>query len=124
LEAGYNALVNGDVPAIEAFPLLLAGQGNPATRNLPLEFLKSHWDQVVATLPSDGGFDMRGNLPNVGASFCDAASRDELRALLQPHVGAFLGARRNLEQVTERIDQCIANAAAQGASVAGFLSKY
>ena len=124
IEAGYNALVNGDVPAIEGFALLLAGQGNAATVKMPLEHLKSHWDAVLAKLPSVGGFDMRGNLPNVGASFCDAASRDELRALLDPHADKFLGARRNLDQVTERIDQCIANKAAQQASVAGFLSKY
>jgi alanyl aminopeptidase len=125
IEAGYNALVSGEVPAIEGFALLLAGQGNPTTRKMPLEYLRSHWDAVLARLPVVvGGFDMRGNLPNVGASFCDAASRDELRALLQPHVDTFIGARRNLDQVTERIDQCIANKAAQEASVASFLTNY
>jgi alanyl aminopeptidase len=124
IEAGMNAVVNGDVPFIEGSRLLFSGQQVASTRKLAFTFLKTHWDQVVAKMPTGGGFDFGSILPEVGRSYCDAASRDELKSYFAPKVDKFVGAPRALDQVIEGIDLCIANQAAQGPSVAGFLGRY
>jgi alanyl aminopeptidase len=124
IDAGMNALLNGDVPFLEGGALLFAGQGQPATRKAPFEFLKAHWDQVVANMPTGGGFDFGSVLPEVGASYCDASSRDELKSFFAPRVDKFVGAPRALDQTIESIDLCIANKAAQEPGVAAFLAKY
>jgi len=124
IEAGMNAVVNGDVPFIEGAALLFSGQAEASTRGLPLEFLKSHWDEVVAKMPTGGGFDFGSVLPEVGGSYCDASSRDELKSFFAPRVDKFVGAPRALDQTIESIDLCIANKAAQEPGVAAFLAKY
>jgi alanyl aminopeptidase len=123
IEAGMNALIDGAVPFMEGDRLLFAGQNQESTRKLPLQFLEKHLDQVVAKMPTGGGFDFGSVLPSVGASYCDAASRDELRQFLAPKVGKFVGAPRALDQTIEAIDLCIANKAAQGPSIQKFLEK-
>jgi alanyl aminopeptidase len=124
IDAGMNALLSGDVPFLEGAGLLFSGQGQAATRKVPFEFLKAHWDQVVAKMPTGGGFDFGSVLPEVGASYCDASSRDELKSFFAPKVDKFVGAPRALDQTIESIDLCIANKAAQEPGVAAFLQKY
>jgi len=124
IEAGMGALVDGDVPFIEGMSLLFSGQAEGATRKLPLEFLKAHFDEIVAKMPTGGGFDFGAVLPEVGASYCDASSRDELRSFLGPKVDKFVGAPRALDQTVEAIDLCIAGKTAQEPGVAAFLAKY
>jgi alanyl aminopeptidase len=91
---------------------------------MALNFLRANFDQVVAKMPTGGGFDFGSVLPSVGGSYCDTASRNELKTFFQPRVEKFVGAPRALDQVIEGIDLCIANKAAQSPSVAEFLSKY
>jgi len=124
IEAGMNALINGDIPFIQGAYLLFAGQGEESTRKLAFEFLKAHWDQVVAKMPSGGGFDFGADLPEVGGSYCDASSRDELKSFFAPRVDKFVGAPRALDQTIEQIDLCIANKVVQEPGVAAFLPKY
>jgi alanyl aminopeptidase len=124
IEAGMGAVVDGEVPFIEGARLLFNGQQEAATRKLAFEFLKAHWDQVVKSMPTGGGFDFGSVLPRVGSSYCDVASRDELKTYFEPRVDKFVGAPRTLAQVLEEIDLCIANKAAQGPSVAAFLEHY
>jgi alanyl aminopeptidase len=124
IEAGMQALLSGAIPFIEGEGMLFNGQQQPATRAVALNFLKANFDQVVAKMPTGGGFDFGSVLPNVGASYCDSTSRDTLKAFFQPRVEKFVGAPRALDQVIEGIDLCIANKAAQSPSVASFLAKY
>ncbi|HVW83615.1 MAG TPA: M1 family metallopeptidase, partial [Bryobacteraceae bacterium] len=124
IEAGMNALIAGDIPFMQGANLLFAGQSEAATRKLPLQFLRTHWERVIARMPTGGGFDFGAELPNVGASYCDAASRDELKRFFATNVDRFVGAPRALDQTIEAIDLCIANKAAQGPGVAAFLAKY
>jgi alanyl aminopeptidase len=124
IDAGMNALLSGDVPFLEGGGLLFSGQGQTATRKAPFEFLKAHWDQIVAKMPTGGGFDFGSVLPEVGGSYCDAASRDELKSFFAPRVDQFVGAPRALDQTIESIDLCIANKAAQEPGVAAFLARY
>jgi hypothetical protein len=75
-------------------------------------------------MPSGGGFDFGSVLPQVGASYCDAQSRDELEAFFKPRVDKFVGAPRTLDQVVESINLCIAQTAAQKPQVEAFLANY
>jgi len=124
LTEGMNDVVNGTVPFLEGGAMLFAGRNEPATTKLSFEFIKSHWDQIVQAMPTGGGFDFGSVLPDTGASFCDAASRSELKSFFEPRVNKFVGAPRTLDQVIEGVDLCIANKAAQESGVAAFLSKY
>jgi alanyl aminopeptidase len=124
IETGQKALLSGTIPFIEGEGILFNGQQQAATRKMPLTFLKNNWDQVVSKMPTGGGFDFGSVLPNVGSSYCDASSRDELKGFFAPRVDKFVGAPRALDQVLEGIDLCIANKAAQTPSVAAFLVRY
>jgi alanyl aminopeptidase len=124
IRAGMEAVLSGEVPIIQGAFLLFAGQSEEITRKLAFEFLKAHYDEIVAKRPSGGGFDFGSALPNVGADYCDAESRSELEAYFQPRIDKFTGGPRSLRQILERIDLCIAGKAAQSPSVAAFLEKY
>jgi len=124
IAARMNAVLNGEVPFLEGANLLLSSGDSPGTRKMAFEFLKAHWDQIIAKMPSGGGFDFGSALPRVGSGFCDATSRDELKAWFAPRVDKFVGAPRRLDQILEGIDLCIAEKAGQEPSVAAFLAKY
>ncbi len=119
-----KALVAGEVPFLEGGSLLFGGQSQDATRTMALDFLRANWDAVVKKMPTGGGFDFGAVLPRVGASYCTVPLRDELKTFFAPRVEQFTGAPRALDQTLEAIDLCIANKAAQSASVAAFLGKY
>ena len=124
LEVGMNALINGTIPFLDGSSLLFSGRGQAATSMVSFNFLRKNWDAVVAKMPVQGGFDFGARLPTVGAAFCDAGSRDQLKAFFEPRVDKFISARHELDQVVEGIDLCIAGKAAQAPSVAAFLAKY
>lgn len=124
IQAGMNSVIDGKVPFMEGAFLLFNGQTEPSTRKLPFEFLQAHWDKVTSMMPSGGGFDFGSVLPQVGASYCDAQSRDELEAFFKPRVDKFVGAPRTLDQVVESINLCIAQTAAQKPQVEAFLANY
>lgn len=125
IDASMQAVLSGEIPFIEGgFILVSAGQGSEATRRMPFEFLKAHFDEIVSKRPTGGGFDFGSVLPQVGYSYCDAQSKSELQSFFAPRVDKFVGAPRTLKQVLERIDVCIAEKAAQEPSVVSFLQKY
>ena len=63
-------------------------------------------------------------MPFSGGALCDAPSRDRVQSFFTPLVDKFSGAPRNLAQVLEGIDLCIAQKTAQEPSVKAFLEKY
>ena len=119
-----NALLAGDIPFAEGGFLLFSGQDQASTRKVAFDFVKAHFDQIAAKMPSGGTFEFGSLLPQVGGSFCDLQSRTELQDYFKPNVSKFIGAPRTLDQVLEGIDVCVANKAAQEPSVAAFLQKY
>ena len=76
---------------------------NPAARDRAWSFLTSHWSALEPKITISGG-DPR--LVNAVGAFCDARSRDAVRAFFAAHPPP--GASRTLEQAIERIDSCIA----------------
>jgi hypothetical protein len=119
-----NTVAEGKVPFMEGAFLLFNGQRDASTRKLAFEFLQANWDKITSLMPSGGGFDFGSVLPQVGASYCDANSRDELSTFFKPRIDKFTGASRALDKVIEGINLCIAKAAAQKSSVEAFLQKY
>ncbi|MBZ5581482.1 MAG: M1 family metallopeptidase [Acidobacteriia bacterium] len=125
IAAGFQAVLSKQIPMVDGFELLLgSGQGFSDTRKMAFEFIKSHFDQIMAGNPSIFGNDLGQYLPYSGQSFCDAGSRNELQAFFGPIVSKFVGAPRTLAQVLEGIDLCIAGQAAEEPSVKAFLEKY
>ncbi|HXM42841.1 MAG TPA: M1 family metallopeptidase [Bryobacteraceae bacterium] len=108
----------------EANALLFGPLGDPATRDLPFEFVKANYDALVAKIPPGTAFGFGEFLPSVGGDFCDEKSAKELRAFFEPRVDRFAGTRRNLAQALESIRICTAYKAAQQDSVNEFLKKY
>jgi len=121
IQAGFAALLQGEVPFIEGMPLLLAGQQYEGTRKLAFEFMKKNFDELASKRPTGGGDDSGAQFVLVGRSFCDPASRAELNTFFLPRVKQFVGAPRVLAQTLEGIDGCIANKAKQQPGVETFL---
>jgi alanyl aminopeptidase len=125
IEAGMQAVLTRTVSLADGFPLMLySGQNYTGTRKMAFEFVRAHFDRIMTGSPSIFGFDLAEYLPQVGASFCDAQSRNELRSFFEPLEQKYPGMTRPLAQVTERIDLCIAKKADQEGSVKSFLRKY
>ncbi|MBV8865783.1 MAG: ERAP1-like C-terminal domain-containing protein, partial [Acidobacteriaceae bacterium] len=124
IEAGMEAVLGGDVPFMEGFRLLLAGQESPKTRKLAFNFMKQHFDELAAKRPSGAGADAGARFVFVGRSFCDSESEAELKSFFEPRISKFVGAPRLFAQTLEQINDCIANKQAQEPSVAEFLKGY
>ena len=124
IEAGMQEVLARRVKLADGFPLLFGGQGSPVTRKHAFEFVKAHFDEIMKDKPSIFGNSFGAILPSVGRSFCDAESRKQLRDYFAPLVDQYDGAPRNLAQVLEGVDLCIARVAAQRPSVSEFLAKY
>jgi cytosol alanyl aminopeptidase len=120
----HAVLAPGDISLVEGRLLLLyAGQYQRTTRKMPLEFVKIHFDEIVAVMPT-GDFSLGAALPQVGQTYCDAQSRSDLEAFFRPRLGRLPGAARTLDQVLETIDLCITQKAAQEPQVITFLKGY
>jgi cytosol alanyl aminopeptidase len=125
IEAIMQAVLAGqEISFVEGgYLLLVGGQNQEATRKIPLDFLKAHYDEIVAAMPA-GDFGLGPKLPLVGQSFCDSQSRSELDAFFRPRLDKLPGAQRTLDQVLEGIDLCIAQTFAQQPEVIAFLKNY
>jgi alanyl aminopeptidase len=70
------------------------------------------------------GEDYAAVLPSVGRAFCDASHRDAVRTFFQDRVKSFTGGPRNLAQVLEEIDLCMAKRKALTPELEEFLQRY
>jgi cytosol alanyl aminopeptidase len=125
LQQGLDELLTGRLPMKNDYALLLrSGDASRATLKLGFDYLKAHFDQLMAGNPSVQGFSLGVMLPGIGGGFCDATSRQELVAFFQPLTEKYDGSQHTLDQTLEKIDQCIALVQAQQPSVAKFLKSY
>jgi alanyl aminopeptidase len=124
IQAGMEAVLSGKIPFMEGLGLLFSGQGEQSTRSMALDFMKAHFDEIAAKRPTGGGFDAGAVFPQVGATYCSAAQKEQLQDFFQTRVDKFTGAPRALSQVLESIDDCAALKAAEEPSVEAFLKKY
>lgn len=115
VKADMSAFLSQEIPDDTGSVLLLV-LPTDATRMLPLEFVKTRFDSLEKVMP----FFTRPTLPEVGTSFCDSSSRDELNAFFGPRADQIPGTRRILDQTLNRIDSCIALRTAQESGLATF----
>jgi aminopeptidase N len=87
---------------------------NPAGRQAAWSFLKAHWPALQEAAIGDGGT----VLVSAAASFCDAASRDDVKQFFTGRVPA---ATRTLAQTLERIGNCIEFTSRQQPNLARWL---
>jgi alanyl aminopeptidase len=104
----------------ESLNILFGVSQSPKTRDLAYDFVKQNWDAVVAKFPTDTG----AFLPFVAGAYCDAAHRDDAKAFFDGRSTKFTGGPRNLAQMLEGINLCVAYKKAQEPSVSAFLEKY
>ncbi len=99
---------------------LFAGLGSAETHDVAYDFVKQNWDVLMTKLPTE----IAGFVPFVAAGYCDAGHRADAEAFFKDRAAKYPGGPRNLAQVLEGIDLCIANKTANEAGVVEFLKKY
>ena len=118
-------LLSNDFDPREAFyPLLFGPLSYAETRDVPFEFVRANLDQLLARLPREVGGDYAASLPLLGNAFCDASHRAEVEAFFGPRIGQYTGGPRNLENVLEEIDLCVAERKTLTPELAKFLQQY
>jgi alanyl aminopeptidase len=104
----------------ESLSLVYGAGGDPRTRQMAWDFVKQHYEDILARMPKDFG----GRLVGVGGGFCDAEHRAEIEAFFKDRVTKSPGGPRQLAQMLEGQGLCIAMRSAQLPSVTSFLKKY
>jgi hypothetical protein len=80
--------------------------------------MKAHWAELE---PKVAIFGVEPTVTSALSSFCDVASRDDIRSFFAQH--PLPSASRRLTQALERIDNCISLSATQTGKVTEFLQK-
>jgi cytosol alanyl aminopeptidase len=93
---------------------------SPKTRDVAYDFVKQNWDTLIAKLPTDFG----AFLPDVAEGYCDEVHRQDAAGFFEGRSTKYSGGPRNLAQILERIDLCVAFKKAQQPSVTEFLKSY
>jgi len=89
-----------------------------AARPRAWAFMKEHWTDLEPKVAIFGG---DTTVTSALGSFCDAASRDDIKSFFAQH--PLPSAARTLTQTLERIDNCIGLRASQTEKVTAFLRK-
>jgi alanyl aminopeptidase len=123
--AGLELILSSDFDPRESFFALLFGPlAYVETRDLPFQFVKQNIDKLLARLPREIGGDFAADFPFTAGAFCDASHRSDVQAFFQDRVQAYTGGPRNLSQVLEVIDLCIAQRKSLAPDLAAFLKAY
>jgi alanyl aminopeptidase len=104
----------------QSLDILFATAQSSNTRDLAYDFVKQNWDALIAKLPTDFG----AFLPYVAGGYCDEAHRQDATGFFEGRSTKYSGGPRNLAQILERIDLCVAFKKAQQPSVTEFLKSY
>jgi len=123
--ASLELLLSKDFDPRESFFALLFGPlAYMETRELPFQFVKQNLDQLLTRLPREIGGDYAADFAFTGTGFCDASHRSEVQDFFQDRVKAYAGGPRNLAQVLEVIDLCIAERKSLAPDLSAFLKTY
>jgi alanyl aminopeptidase len=120
LKAAFAIPLTDEFHPTEAMGLIWGPSGDPKTRPLAYEFVKTNFDALVAKLPRDEG----AYLPYIAGGFCDEERRAEVEAFFKDRSTKFTGGPRVLAQVLEGIRLCTALKTAQQPSLEAFLMKF
>jgi alanyl aminopeptidase len=106
------------------FSLMFGPLAYPETRELPFQFIQQNIDQLLTLIPREVGEDFAANFPFAGGQFCDATHREAVETFFADRVKSYTGGPRNLAQVLEEIDLCIAKRKALAPDLSSFLDRY
>ena len=123
--SAMDLLLTGEFDMREAFfALLSAPLRYPETRELPFQFVEEHLNELLPKLPGEVGGDFAAGLPGVGRAFCDAEHRSDVKSFFDDKVTKYAGGPRNLQNVLETIDLCVARKKVLQPQLAEFLRNY
>jgi len=113
-------LLTDEFDSRESLNILFGASESPKTRDVAYEFVKQNWDALIAKFPTDTG----AFLPFVAGGYCDTGHRQDAEKFFDGRSTKFTGGPRNLAQMLEEIDLCVAYKKAQEPSVGAFLENY
>lgn len=113
-------LLSDEFDSRESLNILFGVAQAPKTRDLAYDFVKQNWDAMVARFPTDTG----SFLPFIAGGYCDEQHRQDAKAFFDGRSTKYTGGPRNLAQMLEGIDLCVAYKQAQEPSVTEFLQNY
>jgi alanyl aminopeptidase len=104
----------------EAGYIFFTALQTPAGQKIEWPYVKSHYEEIVARMPREAA----SFVPFYGGGSCDAAHRKDVAEFFSTRVEKLPGGPRNLAQVLETMDLCIALRGVQEAGVREFLGRY
>ena len=113
-------VLTGEFDSRQSVNILFGAAQSPKPRDLAYDFLKQNWDALIAKLPTDWGAFM----PYLARTYCDEQHRQDANSFFEGRSTKYTGGPRNLAQVLEGIDLCVAYKKAQQPSITEFLQKY
>jgi len=123
-----SLFLRGDFDARESGALLFGGRGSRRRQatNQNLEFIKQHYDAILARLPKGtfAGGEFAAALPWAASEACDQRARADVESFFRERSARAVGGPRVLAQVLEAITLCAHSTAAQRDSVAAFLRRW
>jgi alanyl aminopeptidase len=109
----------------ESFRILMGPLGDPAVADLPYEYVKLHYDEIVPKLPTGVGTDYAAMFPLFArASACSESAREDVETFFEPRMQKVQGGPRNLANALETIHLCAAEKPAAEAAITKFLGEY
>ena len=115
-----DELLTDDFDPRMAIAILWGGMGDPACHQRTYDFVKQHYEALMAKLPPEFGIYM----PFIGSGFSDEAHRADVEAFFKDQVAKYPGAARTLAQTLEGIRIQEAQVAAQHPGIIAFLKQY
>lgn len=98
---------------------------NPVLAKMAYQYVKQHYDQIVAKLPRAVETDYAAYLPYLAvAAACSDTAESEARTFFEPRMTKVIGGPRNLSQALEQIHLCAAAKPTEESQIATFLSAY
>jgi alanyl aminopeptidase len=119
VEENLKVVLSDELDPRETLTLILGPAGHYRTRQRAYDFVKDHYDRIIARMPRDRGAALAG----VASGFCDADHRADAERFFKERSARVSGGPRRLAHALEGIDLCVATRAAQQASVVAFLNR-
>ena len=118
-DAAVAELGAGKLTLEELFTMVMTAVVTPASRAAVYDYIVGHLDATMATLP----FLVRPATVRFAQFYCDADHRKILENVFAPKVEPLPGGAKEVAEVREAMDVCIAKRAALGPAIAAFLGK-
>jgi alanyl aminopeptidase len=117
VEESMTLFLGNEFDIREAAGLLQQGFQIRTSRPIAYEFVKTHFDDIVAKLPVQ----FRPYMAFILVSMCDDAKKPEFESFFKPRIDKFDGGPRAMAQAEEQLHVCSAARKAEAPGVEAFL---